>query len=224
MAAQPDNLADLTELPRFASLKTLPPGYERVERLTLESLRTVLLLNLFGLIGIIPGLLFFLLVDRALYALNIQPSVDISFFSIDSLILVCPSLLLLVLVMGVHELCHGLGFRLFGAPVRYGMNLSKGVLFATADGYYFTRDAYLVIGLAPLILITIGAVILMIFAGGSLRAAIALMGAVNIGGAVGDMWFVSVCLRYPRTLLARDLGDSVELFNRQSDSSPASSG
>jgi len=211
-----------TPLPRFGSLRELPPGYTRVERLSLESPRAVLLLNLFGLLGIIPGLLFFLLADRALYALNIQPVIHVDLFSINSLLLVCPALILLVLVMGVHELCHGLAFRLFGAPVRYGMDLSKGVLFATADGYYFTRDAYIVIGLAPLVLITIGTMIFMIAAGGSLRAMIALMGAVNIGGAIGDMWFVTVCLRYPRTLIARDLGDSVELFNRQSDSSPAS--
>ncbi len=207
-----------THLPRFVSLKELPAGYSRVERLSLDSPRTVLLLNGFGLLGIIPGLLFFLVVDRVLYALNIQPVVDIALFSFNSLLLVCPSLIVLVMILGVHELCHGLAFRLFGAPVRYGINLSKGVLFATADGYYFSRDAYVIIGLAPLVLITIGAGILMIFAGGSLRAAIALIGAVNIGGAIGDVWFVAVCLRYPRALLARDTGDGVDLFSPQSGS------
>ncbi|MCC7447769.1 MAG: DUF3267 domain-containing protein [Anaerolineae bacterium] len=215
---------DTTLLPRFASLRELPPGYTRVERLSLESPRTVLLLNLFGLLGIIPGLLFFLLVDRALYALNLQPAVDVALFSMNGLLVVCPSFILMILIMVVHELCHGLAFRLFGAPVRYGMDLSKGVLFATADGYYFTRDAYIVIGLAPLVLITIGIILCMVVAGGSLRVIIALMGVVNMSGAAGDIWFVTVCLRYPRTLIARDLGDSVELFSRQSDSSPASAG
>jgi hypothetical protein len=61
-------------------------------------------------------------------------------------------------------------------------------------------------------------VIGMALTGGDLRFVVGLMGAINAGSSVGDLWFAAVCLSHPRTLLVRDFGEGAELFTRRSGS------
>jgi hypothetical protein len=208
-------------LPRFAALKALPPGYVLAHRLAIESRRTFLLLNLFSLIPLAMGAAAFFGVDQMLNRLGVRPVLDVPLTDASRLPLTILALVLVSVLLSVHELCHGLAFQTFGIRPRYGVNVRKGVAYASASDHFVTRDAYLIVAMAPLVLITLGTVIGMTLTGGGLRFVVALMGTVNAGSAVGDLWFFGVCLRYPRTLLVRDYGDGAELFTRQSGSSPA---
>ncbi len=205
-------------LPRFATLKALPEGYHLARRLDLESRQRFLLLNLGSLIPLIGGVILFFAVDRLLYALNVQPLLDVPLTDESRLLLSLVAVILVVILLGVHELCHGLAFEIFGAHPRYGVNLRKSVAYASAADYYLTRDAYLIVALAPLVLISLGTIILMALTGGGIRFVVALLGAVNAGSAVGDLWFSAVCVRYRKDLLVRDFGEGAELFSRQSGS------
>jgi hypothetical protein len=207
-----------TTLPRFAALPSLPPGYQLARRLTIDSRRTLILLNLYSIAPLLVGAAFFLAVDQLLNALNVRPLLDLPMNDDTRLLLTLASLVLVFLLLSLHELCHGLAFQLFGVRPRYGINLSKGVAFASASDHYLTRDAYLIVAMAPLVVISILTVILMALTGGSLRFMVGLMGTINAGSSVGDLWFFGVCLRYPRSLLVRDFGEGAELFTRQSGS------
>jgi hypothetical protein len=215
MTTQPDPLLDL---PRFAALKALPPGYDLAGRLTVESLRTLILLNLLSVPPLLIGAAFFLGVDRLLNALGVRPALDTLPTDESRLVLAFVAVVLMIAVLSFHELCHGLTFRLFGAHPRYGINLSKGVAYASARDYYLTRNAYLIVALAPLVVISIGTVILMALTGGDLRFVVGLMGSIHAGSSVGDLWFFAVCVSHPRTLLVRDFGEGAELFTRRSGS------
>jgi hypothetical protein len=215
MTTQPDTFPDL---PRFAALKALPPGYDLAGRLTLESLRTLILLNLLSLLPLLIGAACFLVVDRLLNALGVRPALDAPLTDQSRLLLALAAVALMIVVLSFHELCHGLAFQAFGAHPHYGINLSKGVAYASAKDYYLTRNAYLIVALAPLVIISIGTVILMALTGGDLRFVVGLMGAINAGSSVGDLWFFVVCVSHPRTLLVRDFGDGAELFTRRFDS------
>jgi hypothetical protein len=198
------------DLPRFGALKALPPGYRLAERLTIDSSRTFLLLNLFSLVPCALGVVFFYMVNRAVDSLGLRPQTDLP-AGVDvwsPLVL----LVLFVVMIVIHELCHGLAFIVFGARPRYGMNLKMGVAYAAAPDDYLTRSAYIVVALAPLVLISIGSVILMALTAGGLRFLIALFAVINAGSAVGDLWFFTVCLRHPPTMLVRDVGDGAELY------------
>lgn len=200
-----------THLPRFAALNALPPGYTPARRLTLESPQTVLVLNLFGLLSMALCGLILVGVDRLLNALNIAPLVTAP-WNADPAPLGFLILVAFIAVLAVHELCHGLGFRLFGARPRYGVNLSKGVAYASAGDYYLTRDAYLIAALLPLTLITIASLFLVLICGDWLRFTAGIVCAANAGGSVGDLWFVLVCRRFQPDLLVRDYGEGAELF------------
>jgi hypothetical protein len=86
------------------------------------------------------------------------------------------------------------------------------VAYASAVDSYMTRDAYLIVALAPLVVITIGSIIGMALTDGVLRFLIALMGTMNAGAAIGDLWFTIECLRQPSSLLVRDFGEGAELY------------
>jgi hypothetical protein len=205
-------------LPRFAALRSLPPGYQLTRKLTLDSRRTLILLNLYSIAPLLVGVVFFLAIDQLLTASNVRPLLDIPMNDETRLLLILASLVLVFLLLSLHELCHGLAFQLFGVRPRYGINLSKGVAYASASDHYLTRDAYLIVAMAPLVVISLLTVTLMALTGGGLRFVVGLLGAINAGSSVGDLWFFGVCLRYPRSLLVRDYGDGAELFTRQSGS------
>jgi hypothetical protein len=205
-------MTSFANLPRFAALKALPPEYTLAQRLEVGSRRIFWLLNLGSLLPLVIGAAFFLGVDRLLIALNLHPLITIvSDKNSDTLLVIAMGVLAILLIV-IHELCHGLAFQAFGAKPRYGLNMRKFVAYASADDYYFSRDAYLIIALAPLVLISVGTILLMALTGGGLRFLMALLGAVNAGSSIGDLWFVVVCLHYPRDLLVRDYGDGAELF------------
>lgn len=203
----------MNAIPRFAALDALPEGYRLVRRITLESPRLIAVLNLAGLALLIGAIVGYQLFYNLLRARGLAEGINL-LEGVHTLLFSLLSLLALLLMLAVHELIHGVTLALFGAEPRYGVNLQKGVAFAAADRHYLTRDAYTVVALAPLIVLTLLTAALMALTGGETNTLIALIGAANIGGSVGDLWFVSICQRFPPDLLARDFGEGAELYAR----------
>lgn len=85
-----------------------------------------------------------------------------------------------------HELCHGLAIRAFGGHPRYGFGVAYFVFpyaFATTETR-FTRNQFLVIALAPLVVLSVvGVPIMLVFE----WTWLAIPLAMNAGGAVGDI-------------------------------------
>lgn len=206
----------LTDPKRFAALDVLPQGYTLAQRLDIDSQRKFIVLNLLGIIPLMAAFVIFSGMDWLLRMLNIRSGLDLS-LAMSALPLILITIIGMLVMLSVHELCHGLAFQLFGARPRYGVNLRKFVAYASADRYYLTRDAYIVVALAPLVILSIATVALMVFTGGWLRFIVMLLGAGNAGGAIGDLWFVTVCLHYPRHLLIRDFGEGADLYAPPSD-------
>ncbi|MCZ7544566.1 MAG: DUF3267 domain-containing protein [Anaerolineae bacterium] len=122
--------------------------------------------------------------------------------------------LLVLLVLPLHELCHGLAFRLLGVGrVRYGIKLSRLVLYAAPAGEaYFRRDAFIAATLAPLAAITLLGAAGLLLSPPGLHLFWALAVALNAGGAVGDMAAVALVRRYPPSTLVRDFGTAFAVY------------
>ncbi|HQE93747.1 MAG TPA: DUF3267 domain-containing protein [Anaerolineae bacterium] len=121
--------------------------------------------------------------------------------------------LAVALVLVLHEFVHGLALKAYGARPQYGVMWQQMMFYATAPNYAFRRNAYLVIALAPLVGISIlGGALLMLPLPGWLLRLIALCAAVNVGGAVGDMWLVRVALKYPACAYIVDEQDGMRVF------------
>ncbi|XVH30223.1 DUF3267 domain-containing protein [Haloferacaceae archaeon DSL9] len=125
-------------------------------------------------------------------------------------------------VLGVivaHELVHGAAMRYFGAEPTYGFGVAQSVLpyaYATTDEP-FARDQFLVVALAPLVVLTAALFGLAV----ALRQPFFLLPlAVNAGGAVGDLWMARLLLRYPKTVRVVDDVTAFEVYGSGADDRP----
>jgi hypothetical protein len=107
-----------------------------------------------------------------------------------------------IVVLPLHEAMHALAFVLWGGRPYFGAKLPLA-LYCGARDQLFRRNQYLVVGLAPLVLITLAAIIFTLLAPG--LAAYTLFGTIgNISGAAGDLWSVGRLLRQPSSVLVED--------------------
>src|SRR5438067_13185150 len=123
-------------LPRFAAFKALPPGYTMVQRLAIENRQTFILLNLLSIAPFIGMALILAGVDRLLFALGIPSGSDFPMNDMTRVPLAVTAVVAVLIMLSVHELCHGLAFQALGAHPRYGVNLRKAVAYASASEYY----------------------------------------------------------------------------------------
>ena len=185
--------------------KGIPAGYRETLYWRLGEKRwRVITVNLVALLS----LAFWLLLFRWL-GINVG-RIPHSAFILPPWVLVLAGILLTLVV---HELTHALAMVAFGAHVQFGGLLTQGMLYATAPGHAFTRSAFLVIGLAPLVGISLLASIgIILLAGTPWVNLLALCAAGNVAMASGDLWIVSIVLRYPHSARVIDERDGVRIL------------
>jgi Putative zincin peptidase len=188
--------------------RELPPGYREARYLAATEGRVLFWLNVLSLIPLVIALMVVGLWGVFVRRLR-GPIPSIFWENVPWLLAV---ILVIVLMIGLHEWIHGLAIRWMGYKPRYGINLAKGVFFATTDNGLFWRNQFLVVALAPLVVITIAGMILMIFTPDSLGYYVGLIVVMNAAGAIGDLWMAAVVWRYPDDTLVRDEADSIRIY------------
>jgi len=119
--------------------------------------------------------------------------------------LILEAVLALILVVFAHELTHGLTiWWIAGDRPMFGI---KGLLpyVAAPSGLYFPRNQFLIVGIAPLVLLTIVGLVLVVLAPAAAVPTLLMFVAFNASGAAGDVLMVLQILAYPPDAL---LGDS----------------
>jgi hypothetical protein len=123
------------------------------------------------------------------------------------------ALIAIAITIVLHELTHGLALRAYGAQPKYGVMWQEMMFYATAAGYAFRRNAYIVIALAPLVgLSLVGMALLMLPLPDWLVLIIVFSIALNVGSAIGDLWLVRVTLGYPLSAYIVDEKDGLRVF------------
>jgi hypothetical protein len=192
-------------------IHTLPDDYTEVKHLVATEQRTLLWLNAASLIPLVIALLFmgwwwaFVRQLRGPYSTAFSES-------LSGLIAV---IVVVIVTFGGHELAHGLAIRWAGHRPRFGIALQKGVLYATADGAYFPRNHFVIIALAPLVLLTLIGMIVMAFVPDSIGYYVGLIVVLNAAGSIGDLWMSAEVLRHPPDTLVRDEADSIRIYVRR---------
>ena len=127
---------------------------------------------------------------------------------LDLLLIVISVVVFLVL----HELVHGAFFWIYSRS-RPKFGLRSGYAYAAAPGWYFPRRQYLVIALAPFVLLTILGMLLLAVVPVGMLAAIFFGMVTNAAGAVGDIWIAFMIIRERRTIVIEDLGDGFNFYS-----------
>jgi hypothetical protein len=171
-----------------------------------ERLRELAQLSLSLLLG---GIAFFVGLNLLVYRLETgKTSGSVSWPLI--LLLIATNLLAYMLVLALHEGVHGLVFALLGGRPTFGTKLPLA-LYCGAPNQLFTRNAYLAVGLGPLVLISLAGIALIILAPG--LAPYVQFGLIgNVSGAAGDVWAAQVLLRQPSNVLVQDTATGFEIY------------
>ena len=190
---------------------TLPNGYQEVLYYRLNKpIRTIVLQILSIPLFIVFGLIF---LNVAIGVGKLPSHVQIG---LTEMILLFVGILLALVL---HELTHGVVMQMFGAKPRYGVLWKQAMFYATTPGYAYRRNDYLLVILAPLFILSILVILGMWFAQGSTLwvALLAICGAINASGAIGDLWIAIIVLRYASTAYVMDERDGVRVFLQNSE-------
>jgi hypothetical protein len=119
-----------------------------------------------------------------------------------SLLLFWP--LAFIATLPLHELVHAAFVLLYGGRPSFGAGIKSGLpyLYVTNPGRRFTRNQFLTIAIAPLVLIDLVALALIGVHPGWTWAGVAFV--ANTSGASGDIWVFGLLLRFPAVALVED--------------------
>jgi hypothetical protein len=119
----------------------------------------------------------------------------------------------IVATIALHELVHGLTMQRYGARPQYGVLWKQLMFYATSPGYGFQRNSYILVALAPLVGLSCLAVLgMFLLQGTDWVALLTLCGVINGSGALGDLWLVSIVLRYPKIAYIVDERDGIRVL------------
>ncbi len=181
-------LIDAGQLHKLDELALLDPGQLR----PLAQLSVLML-------GV--GSIFFVLLNQASYSWRTHiflPHVTAGSIAIWAGI----NILSYIVILPIHEAIHGLVFAFWGGKPHFGAKLPFA-LYCGAKGQLFRRNHYLVVGLAPLVVITMAGILFTLLSPG-LAAYTLLATAGNISGAAGDVLVAQRILRLPKHSLIED--------------------
>ncbi len=107
-----------------------------------------------------------------------------------------------VVILPVHEAIHGVVIALLGGNPYFGAKLPLA-LFCGAKNQLFRRNQYILVALAPLVVISLAAIFLTLLA--PVAASYIFFATIgNFSGAAGDVWTTSRILRLPPDMLVED--------------------
>jgi hypothetical protein len=186
----------------------LPPDYQEAEHLILLEPRKLLLINVLALIPVVIALILL----GAWWALVLRLRGSIP----GGLGTDWPwwlwIILIFVISIPLHEGLHGLAILRSGHKPRFGMMLSKGAFYATADNALFWRNDFIFIALAPIVGITLIGLALVYLLPDTLGYYVSLGVVFNAANSIGDLWMTAVVRRYPPDALVRDQADSIRIY------------
>ncbi len=171
---------------------------DSIELLASEQLQPLARLSL---VMLAIGLLIFIILNCAAYAWHYHTLIaPLSFPGI--LLWLVLNIIAYIVILPLHEAIHGLAFLFWGGKPYFGTKLPFA-LYCGAKQQLFRRNQYLVVGLAPLVVITLAAIIITLLAPGI--ASYFLLGTVgNFSGAAGDVWVAQRLWQQPSSILVED--------------------
>lgn len=201
--------------------RTLPEGYDLHRTLDLIKDRKLLLILSVASLGLFltcwVGLARLLRLLRpdftagASFELTVSGS---SGFLVSLLVLVGVIFVMVIL----HEAIHGVCFWMFtGGRVKFAF---KGAYaYAAAPDWFLHKRPYMVVSMAPLVLITVFGSVALWWAPTIWIAPLMLLIAMNASGAIGDIYVFILLTKMPEDALVQDFGELMKLFTRSQSQS-----
>lgn len=174
----------------------------QVDELALLDPEQILPLTRFSLLLFVLGSVFFIVLNLFAYVWRTGKH-GASINGGQILLWILISLVSYTVILIVHELLHGVAFVFWGGKPYYGAKLPIA-LYCGAKDQVFPRNYYLVVGLAPFVVITLFGIIFTLFAP-TLSPYLLFAFIGNVAGAAGDLWVIRRLLAQPASVFVEDL-------------------
>ena len=187
--------------------KTLPANYQEIARIDLKhDLKLALILNILGI------LLFFAAGWVFLKVISfVRPDGGQLWGILGGLSNLVILLIGIVFVILLHEVIHGIFFWIFtGSRPVFAFKFTYA--YAAAPGWYLPRNQYLVVGLAPFLVISILAIFFFVVLPPYGVALVLVFASFNVAGAVGDLAITGWLFTKSAAVLINDRGDAAVVF------------
>ena len=194
-------------------VKMLPPDYKPVGTLDLSRGRwTFVAMQVGGLVlFFVSAWLFGCLALAILRVGNSERVVLTGLVRFSAVQMLGGFLVALVLMIPLHEGVHGLFFWLLtGERPRFGF--VGPYAYAAAPDWYIPRNPYLLVGLAPLVVLSVVGMALVPFVPVSVLFVVLVVVVMNAAGSVGDLVMTAWVIVRPKSALVRDAGDAITLY------------
>lgn len=197
---------------QWSATRVLPEGYKSVWTFNLTRTKEIIWLNVMSIVLFGISLWVFTFLTRLLRPGLFDAGFLFTTKDIHGALIDLVSLLVAIVIMlTVHEGFHGLFFWIFSHS-RPVFAFKGYYASASAPGWYFPRWQYILVGLAPLVFITLIGVACLAWLPPALILPTWLILVFNTSGAVGDLWVVVNLLRFPASTYILDSGDASEFF------------
>jgi hypothetical protein len=198
------------------AINSLPSNYKHQKTLDLSGKKMVIGLNLAAIpLLFIFGWLFEQL-TISFRSSNPFPKSILEFLTTFSGWELFALPLSLIIMLVLHELVHGIFFWVYTRE-RPRFALKGGYAFAAAPGWYLPRFQYIIVGLSPLIIISLLAIFFATFVIKPMVPYLLIIATFNAAGALGDMIVVAWVLMQPNTILVKDDGDRFSTYIAESN-------
>jgi len=175
----------------------LPEGYREAAKLDLDNdQKQSVRVNMLGLMLLMPFavVLLVLFINGSAVSFDLKMT-DWAFFLVG-----------MVLVLLVHELVHGLFFKLLSPDGRVKFGVNAMFAYAGNPDVYYTKGAFLIIGLAPAVLLNLLLAAALFFVEGTAFYVVFMLLAVHFSGCAGDFTATGMLMKLPGDALAMDTG------------------
>jgi hypothetical protein len=194
-------------------VKGLPSGFHAIGTLDLtKNVRALIWMNVVGLLLFI--FFAFLFIQALVWMRPADALVGLS-INIQGVLGVFSFFAVLVLIYAVaiilHEGVHGV-FLAWYTRSRPSFAFHWYYACASAPGWYFPRNLYYVVSLAPLVILSLLGFLVLALAPVSWLLPVLVFMVINASGAVGDLFVFIWLARQPGTCLAYDTGNAVTLY------------
>ncbi len=135
-------------------------------------------------------------------------------------------LVAVVLAFPIHELAHGLLFKIWTGRVKFGAGIARfgPYLYASSPGSFLSRNKMLWVAVAPQFLTVPYFVLGSLPLVPAVQAVLILMGVLNLGGGGGDLYTIIQLLKHPKNVRVEDGKHTLKFYTLEEGGSSESAG